>query len=392
MDFELSEEQVMLQRTCHEFAEKEVRPVAWELDKMTDPSQCYSIELIKKASALGLRTTTLPREYGGSELDLLTISMMWEELAWGDIGFAFSLYHTIFFGMGVSQMRKEVRDEFLPKFLEDDTFLLAYSLSEPQGMTEVMLPYEPGGFSAFAEKRGDEYILNGTKAYCSNAPLARIINVNVRTVKDGPLTKSWSRFMVPVGTPGLTIGKVHDHMGLRMLMTTELALEDLHVPTKYLMGEENKGFDSVLSHDPIVLMLKNTNLLGGLRALYELSVDYARDRVVCGKPIIEFDTIKYMLADMRVKIAAARGLNWRLAWEIDHHPENVKENNEMAYLTKAFINEIAATIMRDADEIHGGMGTNKEVLTEKIIRDVFTIQHGLCNRHFAYLKGAPTLE
>jgi acyl-CoA dehydrogenase len=392
MDFELSEEQIMLQRTCREFAEKEVRPISRELDRMIDPGQCYSMELIKKASKLGLRTTGVPKEYGGVGLDLLTQTIMWEELAWGDIGFAFSLYHTIFFGRAVPHMPKEIRDEFLPRFLEDDTFLLAYSLSEPRGMTEVVLAYEEGGFDTFAEKKGDEYVINGNKLYCSNSTLASIITVSARTIRKGPLTKSWSRFLVPVGTPGLTIGKVHDHMGLRMLMTAELAFEDMHVPAKYLIGEENKAYHDNLKEDPIVITLKNTNLLGGLRALYEESLNYARTRVVCGKPIIEYDTIKLMLADMRTKLDAARWLIRKCAWDIDHHSEDVKGNNEMAYATKAFVNEISPIIVRDADEIHGGMGTSKELIVEKIIRDVITIQHGMCNRSVAYLKGAPTLD
>jgi alkylation response protein AidB-like acyl-CoA dehydrogenase len=257
IDFELTEEQLMLQRVCHDFAENEIRSRAWELEKNTDPGKCYDFDLVKKASQLGLRTTTIPEELGGSGLDLKTIVIMWEELAWGDMGFAFSLYHTIFFGRGISHMPESLREELLPPFLKDDTFLLAYALSEPQGMTEVVLPYDgpDGGFKIFAEKQGDEYVVSGTKQYCSNAINAKIIVLNARTKKNAPLRESWSSFFMPVDTPGLTIGKPHDHMGARLLPTSELFLEDVRIPARYLIGgEENKGFEQNLVHDPVVLV------------------------------------------------------------------------------------------------------------------------------------------
>jgi len=395
IDFELTEEQLMLQRVCHDFAENEIRPRAWELEKNTDPGKCYDFDLVKKASQLGLRTTTIPEELGGSGLDLKTIVIMWEELAWGDMGFAFSLYHTIFFGRGVSHMPESLREELLPPFLKDDTFLLAYALSEPQGMTEVVLPYDgpDGGFKIFAEKQGDEYVVSGTKQYCSNAINAKIIVLNARTKKNAPLRESWSSFFMPVDTPGLTIGKPHDHMGARLLPTSELFLEDVRIPARYLIGgEENKGFEQNLVHDPVVLLLKNTIVLGTSWALYEESVRYARERVVCGNPIITYPTIKVMLSDMRGKLEAARAMIWKCAWEIDRDPLNTKYNNEMGYLVKAFMNEWMANFLRNADEIHGGMGTNREMLSEKLIRDLFTLLHGLTNRSIAYLKSAPTLE
>ena len=173
---------------------------------------------------------------------------------------------------------------------------------------------------------------------------------------------------MPVDTPGLTIGKPHDHMGARLLPTSELFLEDVHIPERYLIGgEENMGFEQNLVHDPVVLLMKNTIILGTLRALYEESVRYARERVVCGNPIITYPTIKVMLSDMRGKLEAARTLLWRCAWEIDREPMNTKRNNEMGYLVKAFMNEWTPNFLRNADEIHGGMGTNREMLVEKLI-------------------------
>jgi len=319
---------------------------------------------------------------------------MLEELATGDLGFAFTMYHCQFFGRSIPHMDKAMKDEFLQPFLEDDTFLLAYSLSEPHGMAEAITRYEDGGFKCFAEKKGDEYVINGTKQWCSNAPLAKAICVNVRTDRKAPLTKCWTRFLVPAGTPGLKIDKVHDHMGLRMLMTASLSFEDMHVPAKYLIGgKEGLGAQQNDREDAMVVLFKNTHLLGALRTLYEESLEYAKTRVVCGKPIIERDTIKYMLAEMRTKIDAGRMLVWRLAHEVERHPDNWKQNNQRAYALKGYLNEISLTcVVRFAEQIHGGYGADKEMLVEKVIRDVITLQHGMCNGHLAYLLGAPTAD
>lgn len=320
------------------------------------------------------------------------MAMMWEELAYGDGGFAYTLTANIFYNCHLPHMSKELKNTLFPKIIEDDTYLFAFAVSEHRGMTEVLLTYEPGGFDTYAVRKNDQYIINGTKAYCSGAPVSKAIVVHMKTDRKAPLTKSWSAFLIPVGTPGFSIGKIHDHLGFRTLLTSELALEDVHVPTNFLLGEEGFGITQNAVVVPVILVFKMSCLLGVCRALYEEAVNYARTRIVCGKPIIQHDTIKVMLADMRMKIAAARGMVWKIAWDLDHHPEKVKENIEMAFLFKGFIGSVAPDIIKHADEVHGGMGTNKEVLTEKLIRDAFTFLHGMGNTTVAFLNGAPTLE
>ena len=394
MEFELSEEQIMLYRTTREFAEKEIRPVALELDKKTNPLDRVDWELIKKASRLGFRTLNFPEEYGGAGADSLTTVVHYEALAWGDGGFSHYFFQLLGLGPSIPFMAKEQREELIPKIVEDDTFVIGVSNAETLGATEYVLPYDvPGAaFQTFAERKGDEYIINGTKEYCSNGPIAKMLFVSVQTDRKAPLSKSWTQIIVPTDTPGLSIGKLHDHMGMRLLPTAELVLEDVHVPVRYRTGDEGGGLVGHHRVRPWILTVHNAQMLGILQALYDETLEFAKTRVVSGKPIIEHPTVKVMLADMRMKVEAGRLLTYRDAWNLDHKKDDIKNNSEMVYLTKAFLDEAALTIMRNADEIHGGMGTNKEMMVEKLIRDAFTMLHWMHTRSISYLRGAPTLE
>jgi alkylation response protein AidB-like acyl-CoA dehydrogenase len=394
MDFEMTEDQKMLYRVTYEFAKEELRPKAKELDKKTNPMERVDWELIRKASLLGFRTLTWPEEYGGIGADLLTTVIHYEALSWGDGGFSHYFFQSHVLGASIPGMPKQLKDEIFVKMAGDDTYLMGISNTESCGATEYTLPYDvPGSaFQTVADKKGDEYIINGTKEYCSNGPIAKIISVSVQTNRQAPLSQSWSQIMVPAGTPGLSVGKIHEHMGMRLLPTAEMIFDNVHVPAHYLVGEEGKSLESHHRVRPRILTIHNAQMLGILQALYDDSLEFAQSRIVCGKPVIEHASIKLMLADMRMKIEAARALIYKTAWNLDHKKEDFKNNTEVVYLAKAFLDEIALTIMRDADEIHGGMGTNKEMLSEKLIRDTFTMLHWMNTRSIAYLKGAPTLE
>jgi len=394
MDFELSEDQIMLYRTTREFSEKELRPRAKELDKVINPLDRVDWGLIEKASKLGFRTLTFPEEYGGAGADCLTTIIHYEALSWGDAGFSHYFYQLHIMGPSIAQMPQQQRELLLPRLVDDDRFLVGAAHTETCGATEYTLPYDvPGAaFNTFAERKGDEYIINGTKEYCSNGPIAKMLFVSTQTNRKAPLSESWTQIMVPPDTPGVSIGRIHDHMGMRLLPTAEMIFDNVRVPARYLIGEEGGAMDMHHRTRTWILTIHNGQTLGILQALYDETLEFARNRAVSGKPIIEHPTVKVMLADMRMKLEAGRGLVYRTAWNLDHRKDDFKNNTELVYLTKAFLDEAALTIMRNADEIHGGMGTNKEMLTEKLIRDAFTMLHWMNTRSIAYLKGAPTLE
>jgi alkylation response protein AidB-like acyl-CoA dehydrogenase len=394
MDFQMSEDQVMLYRVSREFAEKEVRPRAQELDKQPNPMDRIDWELIKKGSQLGFRTLTFPEEYGGVGADFLTTAIHYEALSWGDAAYSHYFFQIHALGPSIPLMRKEQIDKLVIPMSEDDTYLISVANSEGKGATEYVLPYdEPGAaFDCVAERKGDEYIINGTKLYSSNGPMAKMFMISVQTDKKAPLSRSWTQIMVPRDTPGLSLGKIHEHTGMRLLPTSELILDDVRVPTDHVLGEVGRALEQHHAVRPWILTIHNAQMLGILQALYDATLDYAKERVVCGKPIIEHDTIKVMLAEMRMKVEAGRGLVYKTAWSLDHQRENFQYNTEMVNLTKAFLDEIALTIMRNADEIHGGMGTNTDMEVEKLQRDCFTMLHWMNCRSISYLKGAPTVE
>ena len=390
MDFKLTEEQLMLQQTAREFVQKEVKPVARELDARTNPIDCFSWELLKKASQVGFRTAVVPLEYGGGGLDLLSQVILTEELAAADAGFGYVMCHAMHLSRVLfTTCNEEQKKEFLPKFMADDNYLLAYGLTEPSGWTDKALPYDAPGaaMDTFAEKKGDEYIINGTKVFISNGAVAKLYIINARTNKELGITKSWSQFLVPREAPGFSIGKVHNKLGMRFSPNAELILEDVHVPAKYLIGKEGNGYEqSMVTAAPGVITSKNACLVGAMRLCYEEALEYAKTRIGGGKPIIEHHAIEMILADMEGKIKAGRLLLWQCAWNVDNQNES---DPKLAWLTKAFLDEIAVTVTTGALEIFGGYGTDKDMPIEKCIRDVYNQLHGFGLRHFSLIKGSP---
>jgi acyl-CoA dehydrogenase len=385
MDFKISDEQKKLVEMCRDFAMNEIRPLSRELDKKTDPNDCWSWDLIKKASKLGLRTSGIPKELGGGGIDLSTAVLMWEELAVADSVIAWVLTGDRVV-LDIPALSEELKSYLFPKFVEDDTFLLGVAASEHRGATENFLRYQPGGVDTYAEKKGDEYIINGKKAYCTGGPRTKAISVHVRTDKKAPYDQSVVQFMIPTDTPGFTFGKTIDGLGIRCVPTSELILEDVRVPASFMINPTPTGGPRTFSQ---LGSLKGACMIGLCRALYEEARDFARVRVVCGKPIIQHDNIKVMLADMKMKIDSARAMMWKTAWQIDHHPEMVMENFQDAILLKGLMQTNIPSIIKNADEIHGAFGTNKEWVVEKLIRDAFTWLHGGGCTSIMLMMGAP---
>lgn len=376
MDFRETEEQKMIRRMTREFAQNEVRPICQEYDKKPDPKDCYPWELLKKASAMGLRTLSIPAEYGGGGVtDLVTYVIVCEELAAGDHGFANSIKHVL---ENVALMNvlctKEQKDEWFPKIAEDDRYLIAFGMSEPNSGTDNYLMADvPGAaMQTLAERKGDEYVINGTKQFISNGGIAKLIILNARTDKKLPLNQCRSQFLVSADTPGFSVGKFHDKLGRRCLITTELVFENMRVPVRQLIGKEGGATEQAVLA-PFTTFLLCACTIGLLRAIYDESVDYASNRIQGGKPIVQHQLIARHLSEMRVRIEAARHLVYRQAWcwqnKYDYDPK-------LTILLKSFIDQCAGQIVCQMNDIFGGMGSDKEMIIEKYIRDTFTALHG----------------
>jgi len=376
MDYREDEEQVMLRKMVRKFAQEEVRPLSVEFDKKTDPRECFPWELLKKASKLGLRTLSVPSEYGGGGVkDLVSHIIVLEELGAGDNGFASCIRSNI----GLAALMEvictpEQKEEFFPKIVKNDTFVLAMGITEPNtGTDNFLMADTPGAaLQTFAEKRGGEYVINGMKHFISNGGIAQLYLVHTRTDRKLPLNRCRTLFLVPSTTPGFSIGKFHNKLGRRLLMNAELFFDDVHVPERYLLGKEGEG-SRIEPMAPFMFFGLPAATLGTFRACYDVSVDYARMRIQGGKPIIHHQLIAAHLSEMRVRIEAARGLLYKQAWCWQNKHEY---DPKMTILVRTFIDQIGPHIVSQMNDIFGGSGSDKEMITEKFIRDLFTAFHG----------------
>ena len=376
MDFRLSEEQMSIRKTVREFARKEVRPVAAVYDKKADPKDCFPWELLKKASALGLRTCAAPKKWGGDDTDMLTRMIICEELGSGDSGFStiISIMMKTCHMLGL-YLNEEQQKEFFPKIMEDDTYLVSTAVTEPDSATDIHLPYdEPGvGMKTFAYRDGNEYVINGVKHFITAGGIAKLCVVYTRTDKNKPVTQAVSGFLVPKETPGFQVAGFHDMLGKRLQGNAELVFQDARVPARYLIGAENKMFSTRMEVWAESVLTTLAAGLGEARTCYEETKDYATIRVQGGKPIIEHSSIGCRIVDMYFNIEAARTLLWKVAWSWD-----TKEDYDpkMVYLTKAFVNEAVLKIIENAMEVYAGWGAQKEMPVEKHLRNAWNSLHG----------------
>ena len=376
MDFRETEEQTMLRQMVRKFAQNEVKPVSVEYDKKTEPKDCFPWELLKKASKLGLRTLSIPTEYGGGGVqDLLSHIIVMEELGAGDNGFASCIRSVIGLAAAMDILcNQEQKDEFFPKIVKDDTFVIGMGVTEPNSGTdnELMADVPGGAMQTFAEKKGDDYVINGNKQFISNGGIAKLYLLHTRSDRKLPLNQCKSVFLVPSDTPGFSIGKFHNKLGRRLLMTAELYFDDMRIPAKYLIGKEGEAA-KILKLAPQMRFLISACSIGSLRACYEAALDHARIRVQGGKPIVQHQLIAAELSEMRVRIEAARILLYRQAWcwqnKHDYDPK-------LTLLVRTFVDQIGGEIVFKMNDVLGGSGSDKDMITEKYIRDMFTAFHG----------------
>jgi alkylation response protein AidB-like acyl-CoA dehydrogenase len=406
MDFSLTDAQIATRNMVREFAQNEVKPLSMKLDAQKDPKDCIPWELIKKASRLGLRTAAIPEKFGGEGVDYPTLAIILEELGAADQGFG-SIIRGCYTESPrlISELNPQQRDEFLPKFLKNDTFLLALARTEPNAGTDSHFLYDEPGASiqTYAERRGDEYIINGTKHFISSGGIAKLYFLYARTDKRLPISQSLSLFLVPDDAPGFSIGRFHNKLGRRLLPNAELIFEDAHIPARYLVGEEGKawgtegegggGPEKDWEHTPAGApppfgLLGAAVNLGTVRGCYEEALNYARERVQGGKKIIEHQHVAIKLAQMKVQIEAARALIWKCAWAWDHKSDY---DPKMGMLIKGYTDEIGVNVVNHAVSIFGGIATSEmDMPIQKYLRDVYTFLHGFATTEVAMLIGAPT--
>ena len=358
VDFTLTDEQKDLRELAHSFAEKEIRPVAWEYDKDGHWPQ----EIIDKAWEVGLMNTHIPEEYGGPGLDFLSGCVIEEELGWGCSGIGTSLMCN---GLATAPVviggTEEVKKKYLG-MLTEEAKLASFCLTEPDAGSDV------SGMRTTAVKKGDKYVINGSKCFITNGSHADWYTVYAKTDKDAG-HKGISAFVVP-REAGVTVDKKEDKLGQRASNTATISFNDVEIPAENLLGEENKGFKLAM------MTLDRTRpgvaamAVGIAQAAFEFARDYSKERVQFGVPIAMHQAIQFMIADMATKIAAARLLVWNSAVLLDQG----QRNTLMSSHAKRFAADSAMEVTVDAVQVYGGYGFIKEYPVEKLMRDAKIMQ------------------
>jgi acyl-CoA dehydrogenase len=363
VSFALTDEQRALRELAHEFAEKEIRPKAAEYDE----HQTHPADVIAKAHEVGLMNPHVPEELGGAGLGGLEGALIGEELCWGCSGIATAIVANI---LGALPMMiagtEEQRREWLPPLLEEP-ILCSFALTEPNAGSDV------SGILTTAVRHGDEYVLNGSKMFITNAGQASWYVVFASTDKSAG-HRGLTAFIVPREAPGVTIEKHLDKMGQRATDTSAIAFQDVKVPEAQRLGEEGQGFKIAMQTLDHTRPGTAAGAVGVARAAFEHSVEYARERVQFGQPIAMNQGVNFLVADMAAEIEAARLLVWQAAWLLD---QGKRATLQSSY-AKRFAADTAMKVTTDAVQIFGGYGYMKEYPVEKLMRDakLFQIYEG----------------
>ncbi|ADY55457.1 Butyryl-CoA dehydrogenase [Syntrophobotulus glycolicus DSM 8271] len=354
----LNEDQQGIKDLINDFAVKEIMPAAEKADITGE----FPLETVKKAANLGFTLLTLPEEYGGLACNYSTIAVAKEELGHADVGFAATLSGAMLGTMPVKLAGGEYHWKKVADVLTGGG-LTAFALTEPSAGSDA------GACRTTAVRSGDDYILNGRKCFCTNAAYADIFTVIASTDRSQG-AKGLTAFLVDAGTPGLTIGKEENKMGARSSNTCDVVFEDVKVPAKNRIGEEGKGFIIAMKALGIGRASAGATAIGNARFALEYALDYATKRVTFGKPIAEQQGIQHLLADMYMRLEAARSLTAYACQLVDNGIVDAAVNSS----AKAFGSDTGMSVTTDAVQILGGYGYSKEYPLEKRMRDAKIMQ------------------
>src|SRR3989440_200067 len=363
VSFGLTDEQKALRDLAHDFAEREIRPK----ERAYDEHSTHPSEVIAKAHGLGLMNVHVPGAYGGLELGAFEGMLIGEELCWGCSGIGTAIAAN---GLGHAPVivagTEEQKREWLPPLVEN-ALLTSFALTEPNAGSDVP------GIQTTAVLRGDEYVINGSKMFITNAGHASWMVVFASTDKSKG-HRGLSAFVVPADADGVVVEKHLDKMGQRATDTSALAFQDVRVPAANLLGEEGEGFKIAMRTLDLTRPGTAAGAVGVAQAAFDYAVEYSKERVQFGQPIAMNQGVNFLVADMAAEIEAARLLTWQAAWLID---QGERATLQSSY-AKRFAADTAMKATTDAVQIFGGYGYMKEYPVEKLMRDakLFPISEG----------------
>lgn len=363
MDFSLTKEQQMIKEMVREFAEKEIKPIAIELDAKS----MFAEDVFKKMGQLGLLGIPFPEEYGGSGGDTISYAIAVEEVgkACGGTGLSYAAAVSL----GASPIyyfgTEEQKQKYLVPITTGET-LAAFGLTEPNAGSDA------GGTRTTAVLDGDEYVINGEKTWITNASYSRTVTVTAVSGKDSKGKNIISAFIVPTDTQGLTINSNYEKMGVRASNTCEIILDNVRVPKENLLGDPEKGFKQFLFTLDGGRISIAALAVGIAQAAFDRALAFSKERIQFGKTISNFQAIQFKLADMAMEIELARNMVYKAAWLKDNKKPFAKE----AAYAKLFASETAFRASNQAIQIHGGSGYMREYEVERYLRDAKLLEIG----------------
>jgi len=362
VNLKLTEEQEMIRRMARDFAEREVAPIAAEMDEKGE----VPFDNIKKMGELGFLGLTTSEKYGGVGADTVSYCIAIEEIAKACASTAAVVaIQNSLVNYGLERYgTEEQKRKFLVPLARGER-IGAYALTEPEAGSDA------ASIRTMAVRDGDEYVINGTKHFTTNGGFADIIIVYA-TTDPSKGYKGIAAFLVEKGTPGFSVGKEEIKMGIRATNTCELIFQDCRVPVENRLGEEGQGFKIALSSLDAGRIGIGAQAVGIAQAAYEASLEYAKTRVQFGQPIAKFQAIQWMLADMATRIEASRLLVYRAAWMEDKGIRFSKE----ASMAKLYASEMATQTCLNAIQIHGGYGYTRDYPVERMLRDTKLMEIG----------------
>jgi len=358
VDFELTDEQRLFRQTLREFADKEIVPVASEWER----TGRYPAEIVRRLQELGLFGLNVPEEYGGLGADRVSYALAFEEIARAWLGAA-GLFgpHSVACWLIARNGTHQQKERYLPKMATGE-LRSGIALTEPGAGTDLQ------GITTTAAKDGDHYVVSGTKTWITNARVAGVLPVLVKTAKDtAKAHRGMSVLLVDTGSPGFTVGRDLPKLGYKGPETCELVLDQVRVSADCLLGgEEGHGLQQILNGLEVGRINIAARAVGVAQAAYEAALGYARDRRAFGQPISDFQAIQLKIADMATEIQAARLLTYWAAAKSDAGGGRVDMEAGMA---KMYASEVAIKCALESMRIHGAYGYSAEFVVERLYRD-----------------------
>lgn len=362
MNFDLTDEQQMIRKMMREFADEVVAPGAIERDRTKE----FPKEIFKQLSDMGVMGLPFPEQYGGGGGDTISFAIVTEELsrACASTGITYSAHISLGGAPLYLFGTEEQKEKYLTPICKGETFG-AFGLTEPNAGSDA------GGTQTTAREEGDEFVINGSKVYITNASHARHLALTAITGQENG-KKEISAIIVPTNSEGFTIIDNYEKMGLNASNTTELVLDNVRVPKENLLGKRGHGFRQFLVTLDGGRIGIGAMAVGIAQAAFDRALRYSKERKQFGKTLSEFQVTQFKLADMAMKIELARNMVYKAAWLKDQGRPFTKE----AAMCKLYASEIAMEIADEAIQIHGGYGYMKEYEVERYMRDAKLLEIG----------------